>query len=440
MAVTATRATGSLTRVTIIGVRHRVDVVLPSDEPLGVLLPEIVALVGYEPGGELPEYQLSLLNGQVLEPDTCLRRAGVADGTLVRIDPLTDAPPPPVVQDATEETADDLSRRGGRWDAAARRWTAIAVVCATVLVASVVADEAVAAAVRAVIALGVLLLGSVAAAAGARAAGVVVLAGGTTLLFAAVPSWSAGWAERGELWAAAAGAAALAAGFAVRLPRAGLVGGCAVLVLDALWVALSNMDIPLPRVASVVAVLSVGVLGMLPRIAVTMSGLSRLADRRGDGLPVGRAAAMAAMSSVHGGLASACLAVAVAGAVSGWVLAGAGQRWTTALACLLAVTLLLRARSFPLVVEVTGLAAAGFVAGAGVLCRWVRDDPGAWWAAGVVAVAAGAVAAVLLVVEVAPRVRARARRVADYIEGLTVAALVPVAAGVFAAYPRLLGM
>ncbi len=423
---------GSLTRVTIIGARHRVDVVLPSDEPLGVLLPEIVALVGYEPGGQLPEYQLSLLNGQVLEPGTCLRRAGVADGTLVRIDPLTDAPPPPVVHDVT----DVLARRGGRWDAAARRWTATAAVCAAVLVASAVADGAVAATVRAAISLGVLLLGSAVAAAGARAVGVAVLAGGTTLLFAAVASWTAGWAERGELGAAAAGTAMLAAGFAAGLPRAGLAGGCTVLAFDAVWVGLSIMDIPASRVACVVAVMSVGVLGVLPRIAAAVSGLTRLADQRNDGRPVGSAVAM---SSAHRGLAPACLAVATGGAVSGWVLAGAGQGWATALACLLAVALLLRARSFPLAVEVAGLAAAGFVTAAGVLCRWVRDDPGAWWAAALVAVSTGVVAAVLLGAEFAPHVRARARRVADRIEGLTVPALVPVAAGVFAAYPRLLG-
>jgi type VII secretion integral membrane protein EccD len=438
-AVPATRPTGSLTRVTIIGRRRRVDVVLPSDEPLGLLLPEIVAVVGYEPGELLPEYQLSLLSGQVLEPGTCLRRAGVADGALVRIDPITDAPPPPVVVDVTGDAADELARHRDRWDAAARRWTVTAVVCATMLVASAVVAGEVTAVIRAAIALGVLLVGSAAAVAGAPAVGVAVLAGGTTLALAAVPSWVAGWAERGELWVAAVGAATLATGIAVRQPRVGLIGGCTVLAFDATWVGLSTMDVPASRVASVVAVMSAGVLGVLPRIAVTMSGLNRLAARGNGGQPVDRASAMAAVSSAHRGLALACLATAAAGAISGWVLAGTGQGWATALACLLALTLLLRARSFPLVTAVVALTAASFVTGAGILFRWVRDDPGAWWAAGVAAVAAGALALVLLVVESAPPARAWARRIADHIEGWTVPALVSVAAGVFAAYPRLLG-
>lgn len=62
--------TGRLTRITLVGPRRRVDLVLPSDEPIGLLLPEIVAIVGMGPTGQPRAYQLSLTNGRVLESTT----------------------------------------------------------------------------------------------------------------------------------------------------------------------------------------------------------------------------------------------------------------------------------------------------------------------------------------------------------------------------------
>ncbi|MGH4016950.1 MAG: EsaB/YukD family protein, partial [Pseudonocardiaceae bacterium] len=70
-----TRTTGRLTRVTLVGPRRRADLVLPSDEPVGMLLPEIVTLVGLGPAGDPRGYQVSRLDGRVLEPTATLRSA-----------------------------------------------------------------------------------------------------------------------------------------------------------------------------------------------------------------------------------------------------------------------------------------------------------------------------------------------------------------------------
>src|SRR5262245_41285797 len=80
-------ATGRLPRVTLVGPRRRADLVLPSDEPIGMLLPEIVTMVGLGPAGDPRGYQVSTLDGQVLEPIVNLRAAGVADGAVLRVDP-----------------------------------------------------------------------------------------------------------------------------------------------------------------------------------------------------------------------------------------------------------------------------------------------------------------------------------------------------------------
>lgn len=46
--MTPPQATGTLTRLTLAAPWRRVDLVLPSETPLGELLPEIVRLLGYQ--------------------------------------------------------------------------------------------------------------------------------------------------------------------------------------------------------------------------------------------------------------------------------------------------------------------------------------------------------------------------------------------------------
>jgi hypothetical protein len=50
-------ATGRLARVTLLAPRCRADLVLPAEEPVGVLLPEILTLVGLGPAGSPRGYQ-----------------------------------------------------------------------------------------------------------------------------------------------------------------------------------------------------------------------------------------------------------------------------------------------------------------------------------------------------------------------------------------------
>jgi hypothetical protein len=95
-------------------------------------------------------------------------------------------------------------------------------------------------------------------------------------------------------------------------------------------------------------------------------------------------------------------------------------------------------RAYPLTVEVACLVAAALVVVAGLVHRWVQAEPGLWWAGTAVAGTVAAAALVVLGYEPRPHTRARARQLADRLEGLAVVALVPVAVGVFGVYSRLL--
>jgi ESX secretion system protein EccD len=431
-------AASRLTRVTLIGPRHRVDLVLPSGEPVGVLLPEIVAMVGHEPGPVPRRYQVSLADGRALDPAKSLSQAEVADGTLLRIDPLTDAPPAAIVYDVSDEVADDLADRRGRWGSAARRWTATAVTAGAAVLVAVLSAEELSPIMLTAAGVVVLLLGTAVALMGRRPVGVALVVAGAALAMSMVPGWTADWSPRWVGWLAGAAVTVLALSIATRRHRAGVFGAATMLCLLGLWVGLFAAGLPAERVAALMAVLAIGLLGLLPRLAIMSSGLTRLDDQHIEGRPVPRVAALAAMDTAHRGLALACVATAASGAVAGWLLGHAQGGWAIALACLTGVGLLLRLRAYPLILEVVALIAAALATGVGLLDSWMRRAPGTWWAGAIVVVAVAVIAVVVVDHQPRPHTRARARQLADRFESLAVLALIPVAVGVFGVYPRLL--
>jgi len=431
-------ATGRLTRVTLVGPRRRADLVLPSDEPIGVLLPEIVMMVGLGPAGDPRGYQVSRLDGQVLEPIVNLRAAGVADGAVLRVDPLTEAPPAAILHDVSDELADDLSRRSGRWDGRARYWTATVAVTAAALLAAWPATGQLPPAALIAIGLLGLLAGAGAALAGQRAVGVATLLAGAAIAMVAVPSLASGWPQRWALWTLAVAVTVLALGIVTGNQRAGALGAGSLLGWLAAWTGLPALGLTVAHTAAIIAVCAVGALGLLPRLAVMASGLTRLDDRQANDEPVTRVSAESAVDTAHRGLAMACLATAASGALAGWLLAQQHTGWTVALGCLLGFALLLRLRAFPLTVEVAALVAAALVVLAGLLYGLIQADPALWWVATVVMSAVAAAGLVVLGYQPPPHVRARSRQLADRLEGLAVVALVPVAVGVFGVYSKLL--
>jgi len=430
--------TGRLTRVTLVGPRRRADLVLPSDEPLGALLPEIVAMVGMGPTGEPRSYQLSMLGGRVLEPTANLRGAGVTDGAQVWVDPLTEAPPAAIVHDVSDEVSDDLGRRRGRWGDEPRRWAATATVAAAALLAALLAGPHLPVVALAVAGGVLLAAGTAVAMLGTVAPGVAVLLAGTTVLLTTVPAWTASGPGRAALVVLGVALTILALGLATANHRAGLFGAGAVVVLLGAWTGSLGFGLPAERTAAVMGIVSVALLGLLPRLAMITSGLTKLDDRQTDELPVTRVAAHAAVDAAHRGLALACVATALSGALAGWLLARAGGGWTLALACLVGAALFLRLRAYPLTVEVVALVASGFVVATGLMTRWMQAEPDLWWAGVAVALAVVTLGVAILGYRPPAYTRARARQLADRLEGIAVVALVPVAVGVFDVYARLL--
>jgi type VII secretion integral membrane protein EccD len=440
MAVPASR----YSRVTLVGARRRIDLVLPSTEPLGLLLPDLLAMLGDEAQSPPRARQLVGADGDVLAPDLTLAEAEVADGAVLRVVAEHDVPPAPVVHDVIEEVSDDTDLRAWRWGPAARRWTVTAAVVAGCLLvawmlARVAWPGARVADALAVAAVGLLACGVVAGRASEAAGTALVLGGGAV---AVVASWTAagaaGWPTHARLVGAAAVLAAVTAllGLTSPLGRVGVIGGGLALVLAAVWGTGVAAGLAPERLAAVMGVASIVLLGLLPRVALTASGLTALDDRRAGGSEVARRDAVTAIATAHHALSVATVATAASAALAGVLLLGAPNRWTVPLAVVVAVVLGSRARVFPLVAEVAALLAAAAAVVGALLAVWLDRAGIAGPLAAALALIAGAL--VVLAVEPPEHVRARLRRLGDRLETVAVLAAVPLAIGVFGTYGQLL--
>jgi type VII secretion integral membrane protein EccD len=444
----ATTSRTQLSRITLIGERRRADLVLPSDTPIGQLLPDILRLLDDRVASRPTTRQLVTSDGSVLPNDATLASAEVADGAVLQLVRAHAAPPAPVVHDVTDQVADDLDLRAWRWRPAARRVSAGVATVAFAVAAAVLARrefalESVATAL-AVTTVLFLLSGAVVARIGERNLGLA-----TALLFASgglglLAAWTAAdahdWPGEARL-AGVVGALVLSLvllAYFSPLGRGGLIGAGAAVAVAAVWEGVAAVQDRPDRLGAVMAVFSVVLLGLLPRLALMASGLTGLDDRRSSGVSVSRHQVSNALAATHRGLALATVVAAASAAAGGWLLTTAGKPtwWTVTLASLTAVVLLSRARAFPLVAEVVALFGAAGVLVVRLVVLWLDHGGGA----GALAVLGAAALLPLLVLATEPpeHMRVRLRRLADLVESLGVIALFPLAVGVFGIYGPLL--
>ncbi|MEV1019696.1 type VII secretion integral membrane protein EccD [Streptomyces sp. NPDC050264] len=439
-----------MSRITLIGERRRIDLVLPSQEPVGLLLPEVLRLLDDQVGQRPQARHLVRPDGSALEPDATLESAGVADGCVLRLVRVEDAPSAPVVHDVSDEVARDVDVRAWRWDARARQIVAAAACVAWAVAASLMAREGYATKSVA----GVLVAAAVVTAAtgallsrvGRKGLGTALIAAATAVGVLGIWSFAdaEGWSGPVR-WAAVAAVAVVALlllGWFSPLGRGALVGaatltGSGVCWQGALVVQSADGDTGAAQTAALMAVVSVVALGVLPRLALMASGLSALDDRRAAGSSVSRLEVATAMAATHRALALASVVLALSGALAGVFAVRTVTVWTVLLSVAVALVLALRARAYPLVAEVVALLVAS---GAVVVCLawlWLGQKGAAGPLTLLVVLAL--VPLGVLAVQPAEHVRVRLRKLGDVLETVGVIALFPLLLGVFGVYGRLLG-
>ncbi|MFD5422136.1 type VII secretion integral membrane protein EccD [Streptomyces sp. NPDC127069] len=436
----------ALSRVTLVGQRRRMDLVLPSQEPVGRLLPDVIRMLDDRVATQPMLRHLVTADGSVLEHGVSLEEAGVADGAVLRLVRVQDVPSAPVVHDVTDEAAEDLDVRAWRWRPSARRVTAGAGLVLWALVAGWFARAAFAPGTVAGVLLAAAAVCGVSGAVAGRlkgsglAAALLATAGAVGVLGA----WTLGdaqhWHAMGRLAAVALSLAVALAllGWFTPLGRGGFVGAAAVAGLTVIWegVALAQGHAG-ARTGAVLAVVSVVLLGLLPRLALAAAGLTGLDDQRARGASVSRYRVATALGATHRGMALATLATAVSAGAAGVVALTEPDVWTVSLASAVAAVLWLRARAFPLVAEVVALLLAGAAVTVAALLVWAARAGAAGPLALLLALALAALG--VLAVQPPEHVRVRLRRFGDAAESFGVIVLFPLLIGVFGVYGRLLG-
>lgn len=431
-------------RVTLIGRRKRADLVLPSTEPIGALLPEILEILDESTTGTPRRLGVATATGNLLSVDLTLAGAGVVDGAVLRLVAEDEIPPPPVVNDVTEETANDLERHRGRWVRRGRTvlstalaGTATALAGVELIIAAPARDAFLTLTVAAVgcwvlAVLARLLRQSEIAVAWSVCGAVCGV--GVGLVAEAAHNWTI--PDRLGCAIAAAWIGIGLAGGVLRR-RGPMLGAAFGLVLTIGWVALRRSALHTTEADAIVSIVSVIALGLLPRWALTVSGLASLDDRRLAGDQVSRRTLESSLLAAHSGLIWATIAAAADFAVTAAALADTSKPWPIGLAAAGGAVVLLRSRTLPLSAEVVATLTAGAVVAVTLELDWLEGGKRLALPLATT-VAAGGLLIGSLLLDPPAHIRARLRGLADRAETAAVLALVPLLVGVFGVFGRLL--
>lgn len=433
-------------RVTLVGDHRRVDVVLPSRDPVGTLMPDILDLLGDQVRQPAQLRHLVTATGEVLQGDATLADHSVRDGAVLRLVRSDEPLPAPVVHEVPDVVDGALAGHALRWSPHAARWTAIIAFTLAVAFAGIALNSSHGGipALVATVAVGLAALG------GGLGVGLVQKAplgtalslGGGALLAVGVWAMAAergwpGWSRTAGL-ALVTGLVLVALCWSSQLGRGGVIGGTVVLLLGAVWTACEASGLNPAQTGAVLAIVCAVLLSTMLRGALMLSGLTTLDDQRTGGAPVPRTDVLSALSAAHRSLLIATFAVAIAAGTAGATVMATFDAWSAAAALLLSVIVASRARVFPLVPQKATLWLASIVAYAAVAYEWsVRVSWGAVAGIGMLLMLA-VLPLVVLTTTPPEHLRARLRRVTNRLEAVAVIALIPVAVGTFGVFTRLL--
>nr|WP_255459661.1 type VII secretion integral membrane protein EccD [Micrococcus sp. TA1] len=438
------------------GERRNADLLLPSDTPVGALMPQILDVLDDRPRESLGAKVLVRSDGDTVPAVQTFAEAGVLDGERLALVSQTEAPPAPIIYDLNDTVSDATDAVPGRWSdtyrflvcgvlAALGAWLAV-----VGLLDRFLAEDAWTGWACFGVAAVLLVTGASLAAPG-RMRAVAGTLTGTGALFAATGLVRLGLDTP---WLAV-GLGALTAlvlgflGFVVRRPlsmfiAAAVTGGLtltwAVAPAVAAW-AIGGRDAEVTvGAAGIAGVVTLLVLGLLPTIALGASGLAGLDDGQAGGRPVLRTDARRAIESAHGGLIASAVACAVSLALAVWLVGTdtRGHAFSLPMLAFLALAVGLRARSFPLAAQRIPLylaAATGVLALVRLAVDFLPEADAVFL---VVLLGLALLTGSGLSVTLPEHAQARVRRTGDTLEGLALFAVIPLLIGYFGIYASLL--
>jgi type VII secretion integral membrane protein EccD len=416
------------TRVTIQGEGRKADLVLPDDEPIAAVLPEVLSLLDETTDRSSRPVVLMTTVGEQLSPALTLAEQDVEHGSILRLVRVDEAPPPPEVADVTDLMGEAAETRSDAW----RPVWATAAAAAVAAVAGFLAGPAALldgyTPSQVGIGLLVLLVLATVSARRRRTGPAVVLTaavvGGLAVVTGLVLA-QVGLDHPGATMLVWFGLTGLAVGLVAAIgfkdvPLA--LGGGAALVLTGAWILMHQASMQPLHVAAWTAVVGVVLLGLLPGIAMSASGLTGLDDRVVEGQRVSRPAVERAVDATHRGLTWATVAVVLPTSLGAWLLASSDEPAAQGICAAVGLVLLLRTQVLPLAPQRLALLAGGVVPLATLAFTGLMSPGSATLASFALIV----VLAVVVGVRASENTRARLRRFAGVLEMIAVIALVPL--------------
>lgn len=444
-------------RVTVVTEQRTIDLALPSGLPLADVLPQIMRYAAPEREDHAgTTWTLGRLGGPTLPLVQTLEDAGVMDGDVLELRSRKDDVSPALVEDVRDAVEDSVDAAGGVWSTSTTGSFVVLTIAVVLGVWALLSlttaglpglsgldglDTPAAAATAVVGLLGATWWAGVSA----RSFDAQVAAG-VALVWGALLGRSLAESSGAEdvlvLAGAAAGLALVALAARLLTPAATAHGAFAVLVLLAATAhaVVGVADVPSMQSVRVLPVLGLLVVGVLPRVSLSVGGLASADYRvRHVGqldLTVLRDRYRASNALLVGSLAGIAVVVVVCGAR----LDLAGNPWDRALALVLAAAALLRSRVFSRTQHVVPLRIAGLVVAGLAAARLAAQDP--TWVPWLLpaTVALGAIACGAASVPISEITRARVKRTLNIVEFLVVVTLLVVMAGSLGVYGQLGGL
>ncbi|MBV8541098.1 MAG: type VII secretion integral membrane protein EccD [Pseudonocardiales bacterium] len=445
-------------RVTVVAPRTRIDVALPSDVAVAHILPMLLTMAGEsspDGGSRHGGWCLTRLGGEAIDPDRPLSSLGVLDGDLLQLRHRSDSPPPPLFDDVVEAIAVAAPDSYRPWTESTAR-TLGTVAAGLAMLASAVAllragvmagpdhhgGIAVLASAAAVVALTTGVV--VARVYGETDAGVVVAAGSLPLGFVGGLYLVPGGVGRENLLLACTLALVLATASIMMLGVGvtPLIACATAATLGALAFLLAILvERPAAGIAAGAAAGALGGISILPRLTIHLSRLP-IPQVPGSAKDLQEDSGFPDYTAIErrAGLAHEYLTGMIMGsgavAAIGAVLAAAAGALGMTLGAVVAVVLLLRARSYANGNQAIALLVSGMVVVAGLMARLLASAR----APGLLLVGFGGLlvlATLALVTGVAlphQRFSPVLRRSVDVVEAALIAAVLPLALGVLDLY------
>lgn len=130
----------TLSRVTIVSPRTRIDLALPSDVPLSDLLPTILHQAGeyyIDEAGDNGGWILARLGEEAIDTGHSCSQLGINDGEMLYLNPADAAKPEVVFDDIIDAIATATEQRGNRWDYLATKRFSVGIGTAALAVGAV---------------------------------------------------------------------------------------------------------------------------------------------------------------------------------------------------------------------------------------------------------------------------------------------------------------